>query len=170
VNLLRNGDSHVARATDKMPFNYLWAGLVHLLFPNAVFVHCRRNPVDTCLSIYMTEFAAVPAFSNSFEDLVIYHRHFSRLMDHWRAVIPTDRYIEIDYEDVARDPEKTARSLLAFCGLDWDPACLHPERNRQKIATASHWQARQPIYRSSLERWRHYEPWLGELRSLLGES
>jgi tetratricopeptide (TPR) repeat protein len=170
VNLLRNGDTQVARATDKMPFNYLWVGLVHLLFPNAVFVYCRRNPVDTCLSIYMTQFATVPAFSNSFEDLVIYHRHFSRLMDHWRAVIPSDRYIEIDYEDVARVPEKTARSLLAFCGLDWDPACLHPERNREAIATASHWQARQPIYRSSLERWRHYEPWLGELRSLLGES
>jgi tetratricopeptide (TPR) repeat protein len=157
----------VTRATDKMPFNFYWVGLVHLLFPNAVIVHCRRNPVDACLSIYMTQFSVLWDFSNARGDLVAYYRLYDRLMNHWRTVIPSDRLIEVDYEEVVAEPENAARSLVAFAGLEWDPACLHPEKNRQAIATASQWQARQPIYRSSVERWRHYEPWLGELRELL---
>jgi len=91
-------------------------------------------------------------------------------MDHWRAVIPPHRLIEIHYEDLVAEPDQTARSLIAFCGLEWDSACLHPELNRQAIATASAWQARLPIYRSSVGRWRRYEPWLRELRDLTEPS
>jgi hypothetical protein len=88
-------------------------------------------------------------------------------MRHWHAVLPPDRLLDVDYEDVTTAPEPIARRLIAFCGLDWDPACLQPDRNRDAIATASMWQARQPIYRDSVERWRNYEPWLGALRDLL---
>jgi hypothetical protein len=77
--------------------------------------------------------------------------------------------IDVDYEQAIADPEKTARRLIAFCGLEWDPACLDPARNGDAVRTASRWQARQPIYRTSVERWRNYEPWLGELRGLLPE-
>jgi hypothetical protein len=89
------------------------------------------------------------------------------MLDHWRAVLPADRWLDVHYEDVVTEPEKAARRLLAFCALDWDAACLRPEDNPDVVRTASSWQARQPIYRSSVERWRRYEPWLSELRGLL---
>jgi hypothetical protein len=88
-------------------------------------------------------------------------------MDHWRTVIPSDRLLDVDYEDVVAQPEKMARRVIAFSGLEWDAACLRPEDNPDPMRTASNWQARQPIYRSSVERWRRYEPWIGELRELL---
>ena len=88
-------------------------------------------------------------------------------MDHWREVLPSDRFIDVDYESLTADPENQARRLIAFCGLGWDTACLRPEQNSGAVQTASKWQARQPIYRSSVERWRHYEPWLGSLRELM---
>jgi tetratricopeptide (TPR) repeat protein len=168
LRLLRGGNPDVLRATDKMPFNFFWVGLAHLLFPKAVIVHCRRNPIDTCLSIYTTSFMAIWDFASRLEDLVAYYRLYQRLVDHWRTVIPSDLWIDVDYEDVVGDPERIARSLVSFCGLEWDAACLHPELNRQAVATASAWQARQPIYRSSVERWRRYEPWIVELKQLAG--
>ena len=87
-------------------------------------------------------------------------------MEHWRRVLPST-FPEIDYEGMTAEPEPQARRLVDFCGLPWDPACLRPEQNKRVVQTASIWQARQPIYRSSVERWRRYEPWLGSLRELL---
>jgi tetratricopeptide (TPR) repeat protein len=155
------------RVTDKNPYNFLWAGLIHTIFPQARIVHCRRHPVDTCLSIYTTHFGTEMDFANDRGDLVFYYRQYLRLMDHWRAVLPAGTLFELRYEDLIADPEPVSRELIAFCGLDWDPACLRPEANQRTVHTASIWQARQPIYRSSVERWRRYEPWLGELRELL---
>jgi hypothetical protein len=88
-------------------------------------------------------------------------------MDHWRAVLPRESFIEVDYEDLIADREAVTRRLIAFSGLDWDDACLMPERNERTVRTASLWQARQPVYSTSVARWRRYEPWLGELRELL---
>jgi hypothetical protein len=167
VNLTRHGAGDVLRATDKMPFNFLWVGLVHLLFPNARFVHVRRNAVDTCLSIYTTPFRVNWGFASAHAHLVSYYRTYRRLMDHWRLVIPRDRLLEVDYESVVADPETAARRLVSFVGLEWDAACLRPEQNQDAVMTASVWQARQPVYRGSVERWRRYEPWIGELRELL---
>jgi tetratricopeptide (TPR) repeat protein len=165
-HVLRGISPDADRVTDKMPFNFLWTGLVHALFPRARFVHCRRNPVDTCLSIYTTHFSSHWGFASDRGDLVFYYRQYLRLMEHWRSVLPPERFLEVDYEDVALAPEPAARKLVAFAGLAWDPACLRPERNPDAVKTASKWQARQPIYRSSVERWRRYEPWLGELAEL----
>jgi len=167
LRLLRGIAPDALRVTDKMPFNFLWVGLVHLLLPKARIVHCRRNPVDTCLSIYSTYFAEHWGFASERGDLASYYRQYERLMDHWRTTLPADRMIDVDYEQATSAPEETARRLIAFCGLDWDPACLSPDRNADAVRTASRWQARQPIYRTSVERWRNYEPWLGELRNLL---
>jgi tetratricopeptide (TPR) repeat protein len=164
--VLRGIGPGALRVTDKMPFNFLWIGLVHLLWPNARIIHCRRNPIDTCLSIYVTQFNENFGFASERGDLVFYYRQYLRLMDHWRSVLPSTRLLELDYEDATAAPEETARRLLEFCGLSWDEACLRPERNDGAVRTASVWQARQPIYRSSVERWRNYEPWLGELRTL----
>jgi tetratricopeptide (TPR) repeat protein len=165
--LLRSVAADALRITDKMPFNFLWIGLIHLIFPKARIIHCRRNPIDTCLSIYTNAFAMRWDFASDRGDLVFYYSQYLRLMDHWRTVLPPDRLLDVDYEDLTADPDGTARRLIAFCGLDWDPACLEPELNRDRVSTASLWQARQPIYRHSVERWRRYEPWLGELRQLI---
>ena len=109
-------------------------------------------------------------YVHSRSDLAFYYREFDRLMSHWRAVIPADRLIEVQYEDLLEDRETATRRLIEFCGLEWDEACLHPEANRRAVKTASMWQVRQPVYATSRDRWRRYEPWLGELRELLNED
>lgn len=89
---------------------------------------------------------------------------------HWRTVLPCDRFLEVDYETLVADREAVTRKLITFTGLGWHDACMQPERNGRAVTTASLWQARQPVFRTSVERWRRYEPWLGELRQLLGTS
>ena len=155
-----------ARVVDKMPFNFLWAGLIRLAFPNASIIHCRRNPIDTCLSIYFTRFATRQDFAYDRDDLAFYYRQYRRLMDHWRGLLEPGRFLEVDYEALVDDRATATRQLIAFLRLDWDDACLQPERNTRVVKTASMWQARQPVYRTSVERWRSYEPWLGALRDL----
>jgi hypothetical protein len=164
---LRRVAPDAARITDKLPYNFLWIGLIHLALPNARIIHCRRHPVDTCLSIYFAHFARRASFGSDRGDLVCEYRQYQRLMAHWRAVLPSDRFMEVDYETLVADQEAGTRRLIEFCGLKWDDACLRPEGNRRVVMTASSWQARQPVYRSSVARWRRYEPWLGELRELL---
>jgi Flp pilus assembly protein TadD len=166
--LLRTFGTKASRATDKMPFNFLWAGLVHLALPQATIIHCRRNPIDTALSIHQTLFNPTLAFPTGGPKLVAYYKSYQRLTDHWRRVLPPARFIEVQYEDLTREPEPAIRRIIAGCGLRWDDACLHPERNARSVKTPSKWQTRQPIYRDSVERWRRYEPWLGALRALHG--
>jgi tetratricopeptide (TPR) repeat protein len=158
------------RVTDKTLSNFMLLGLVHRVFPNATFVHCRRHPVDNALSIFTTNFDMYIDFAADRGDLVFFTRQYSRLMAHWREVLPRDRLVELDYEALVGDPELQTRRLIAACGLEWSDACLAPHRNTRRIDTASIWQARQPIYRTSLERWRRYEPWLGELRELMPKA
>lgn len=150
-----------SRVTDKMPHNFLWLGLIHSILPQARIIRCRRNPLDTCLSIYCTHFGVYKGFACDRDDIVAYYQEYERLMDHWRSVLPSDRLIEVDYEELVANREPVARNLIAFCGLDWDDACLRHDKNDRAVKTASLWQVRQPIYTSSVERWRHYEPWLG---------
>jgi tetratricopeptide (TPR) repeat protein len=165
--VLRAIGPKAARVTDKMPFNFLWAGLIHLAFPRATIIHCRRAAIDTALSIHQTLFHPSLAFPTGGPKLVAYFRSYQRLTDHWRRVLPTDRFIEVEYEDLTREPEPVIRRIIAGCGLAWDDACLRPERNPRLVKTPSKWQTRQPIYRHSVERWRRYEPWLDPLRPLL---
>jgi Flp pilus assembly protein TadD len=168
--LLREVAPRKARVTDKMPFNFLWAGLIHLAFPRAVIIHCRRSAVDTALSIHQTNFHPGLPLPTGGPELVGYFRGYRRLTDHWRRVLPADRFIEVDYEELTRDPEPTIRRIIAACGLAWNDACLRPELNPRAVKTPSKWQTRQPIYRNSVARWRRYEPWLGPLRALIDEG
>jgi tetratricopeptide (TPR) repeat protein len=165
--LLRSFSPTAARIIDKALFNFYWIGLVLQALPRARIVHCRRHPIDTCLSIYFTQFETISDFVADRDDLVFYYRGYLRLMEHWRTVLSPERFIDVDYEAMVAEPEQATRRLIEFCGLAWDPACLRPEENRRAVTTASIWQVRQPIYRSSLERWRCYEPWLGSLRELM---
>ncbi len=157
------------RVTDKNPYNFLAFGTVRLAFANARIIHTRRHPVDTCLSLYTTFIASRTDYAASRADLVFFYREYLRLMDHWQAVLPAARFMELDYERLVADREAETRRLVAFAGLAWDPVCLAPEENRRVVHTASVYQARRPVYASSVERWRRYEPWLGELRELLDE-
>jgi Sulfotransferase family/Tetratricopeptide repeat len=156
-----------ARVTDKMPFNFLWAGVIHAAFPRATIIHCRRAAIDTALSIHQTHFHPSLAFPTGGAELVEYFRCYERLMDHWRRVLPAERFIEVEYEQLTRAPEPVIRRIIAGCGLAWHDACLRPECNPRRVNTPSKWQARQPIYGSSVGRWRRYEPWLGPLRALV---
>ncbi|HVI08586.1 MAG TPA: sulfotransferase [Candidatus Binatia bacterium] len=170
LRVLRGIGSEAARVTDKMPFNFLWAGLIHLAFPRATIIHCRRGAIDTALSIHQTHFHPALAFPTGGADLVTYFRDYQRLMNHWRSVLPAERFLEVDYEELTGAPEPVVRRMIAACGLKWSDACLRPENNQRAVRTPSKWQARQPIYRTSVERWRRYEPWLGPLRALVDEG
>jgi tetratricopeptide (TPR) repeat protein len=167
LSLLRQLAPSAARIIDKLPFNVLCLGLIHLLLPKARIIQCWRHPVDTCLSIYFTHFHQRVAFTNDKATLAAAYRQYARLMNHWRAVLPAESLSEVEYEKLVGDRERVTRELVAFTGCGWDDACLEPERNERPVTTASLWQARQPVYSSSVARWRNYEPWLGELRSLL---
>jgi Flp pilus assembly protein TadD len=168
LSLLRAIGPKAARVTDKMPFNFLWAGLIHLAFPRATIIHCRRAAIDTALSIHQTHFHPALAFPTGGSELVAYFRGYRRATDHWRRVLPAEQFIEIDYEELTRVPEPVIRRIIASCGLPWDDACLRPEQNPRAVKTPSKWQTRQPIFGNSVERWQRYEPWLGPLRALLG--
>jgi tetratricopeptide (TPR) repeat protein len=164
---LRRIGPEALRVTDKTPRNFELLWLLRLAFPDARVIHCRRSPVDTCLSIFFLNFSARQCYACDRGDLVFFYRQYERLMDHWRRALPADRFIEVEYETLIADREAETRRLIAFCGLNWDDACLAPERNSRVVKTPSLWQVRQPVYKTSVERWRRYEPWLGELRELL---
>ncbi|MFZ0284263.1 MAG: sulfotransferase [Terriglobales bacterium] len=170
LGVLRAIAPKAARVIDKMPFNFLWAGLIHVAFPRATIIHCRRAAVDTALSIHQTFFHPALAFPTGGAELVAYFQSYRKLTDHWRNVLPADRYIEVDYEELTRAPEPAIRRIIAACGLAWNDACLRPESNPRAVKTPSKWQTRQPIYRTSVARWRRYERWLGELRGLVEEG
>jgi tetratricopeptide (TPR) repeat protein len=167
LRVLRAIAPKASRVTDKMPFNFLWAGLIHLAFPHATIIHCRRAAIDTALSIHQTHFHPSLPFPTGGAELVAYFRSYQRLTDHWRNVLPADRFIEIYYEDLTSAPEPVIRRIVAACGLSWHDACLRPEGNLRAVKTPSKWQTRQPIYRTSVARWRRYEPWLGPLSALV---
>lgn len=154
------------KITDKNPFNFFWAGLIHGLMPGATLLHCRRDPLDTCHSIRFTYFSVQSGFSTDPGDLAFYYRQYRRLMAHWRAMLPPERFVEVDYEALVTSPEEQTRRLVAACGLEWHSDCLRPEANRRSVKTTSKWQVRQPVYQSAISRARAYGPWMGELADL----
>jgi len=167
LRVLRSFQPASERITDKMPLNFYCAGPIHLAYPNAPIIHIQRHPVDTALSIYMTDLAKPPDFAHDRKNIVAEYRNYQAMMRHWRSVIPSDRLLEVRYEDLVSDQEYWTRQMLEFCGLPWDERCLEFYANERQVSTPSMWQVRQPIYRSSVERWRNYEPWLGDFTDLL---
>jgi tetratricopeptide (TPR) repeat protein len=167
LQLIEGLAPHAERVVDKMPQNFLHLGLIHAAFPQARIVHMRRNPLDTCLSIYFQHFKSAHAYSHDLGDLVHYYGQYAQLMRHWRRRLPADALLEVVYEDLVAQPEAGARRLLEFVGLPWDPACLDFHRGSRRVMTASKWQVRQKINTQSVARWRHYEQHLGPLASLL---
>jgi hypothetical protein len=167
VQMLQKLSGGAERVTDKMPDNYLVAGLVHLALPNARIIHMRRLPVDTAVSIWMTPNALTSTGGHQKDNIVFAIKESMRLIAHLREVLPPDRFLEVDYEDLVTDFEQVAREMVDFCGLPWDDACFQPQENKKVVQTPSTWQVRQSIYRSSVERWRNFQPWLGEFADLI---
>ncbi|MGV2293636.1 sulfotransferase [Trinickia sp. YCB016] len=157
-----------SRLVDKMPGNFLYAGLIPLILPGARIIHCRRDPVDTCLSCYTKQFAGEQPFAYQQTELGEFYLAYAELMAHWREVLPPARFIEVDYEAVVDDLEHEARRLVEFLGLPWDDACLRFHESRRVVRTASVNQVRQPVYATSKGRWRRYADHLGPLLAALG--
>jgi tetratricopeptide (TPR) repeat protein len=155
------------RITDKLPSNFLLAGLIHLALPNAHIIHVVRDPVDTCMSCYSKLFADANPFSYDLAELGRYYRHYAALMAHWHRVLPAGRMLDVRYEDVVADLEGQTRRMLAHCGLDWDPACLAFHRTERPVLTASAAQVREPLHDRSIGRMRAYEPHLAPLLDAL---
>jgi len=155
--------------TDKLLGNFLHLGLLAVILPQAQVIHCRRDPLDTCLSCYFQHFAHGLRFTYDLDHLAIVYRAYQRLMAHWRTVLPMPIH-EVCYEDLVAQPETEARRLLEFCGLAWDPACLSEHAGGGTVRTASFWQVRQPVYRSSVGRWRAYRDRIGPLLEGLGNE
>ncbi len=158
------------RVVDKMNTNYLLLGLLHLAFPEARIVHMCRHPVDTCISIWATPVAIGIDLCASRENIVFAYEQYLRIMAHYRQVLPSNRLLDVQYEELVSNQEKLTRQMVEFCGLPWDEACMRPESNERSVKTPSVWQVRQPVYKTSTARWRKYEPWLGAFASLFEYS
>ena len=156
-----------SRVVDKMPTNWLYAGLIAAALPGAKIIHVIRNPVDIALSIWMTYISNPPAFSNRRERIVSMIGDHKDLAKHWSAVLPAERYMQVSYEELTADPASVIPKVVDFCGLPWDEACLHPERNEKFVATPSLFRVRKPIDRDSVSKVDRYREFLGEFAQLL---
>ncbi len=157
-----------AHLVDKMPANFLHAGLIHMILPQARIIHCRRDAVDTCLSIYSKLFSDQQSFAYDQAELGQFYRCYEELMSHWRNVIPATHFIDVDYELVVDNVENESRRMLDFLGLQWDPACLDFYNTKRIVKTASTNQVRQPVYKTSKGRWRQHAAQLEPLLMALG--
>jgi hypothetical protein len=168
LDLLERFSATAARVTDKLPHNFEVLGMVALLFPRARIIHCRRSPLDTCVSCFLTPLREEHGYAQNLSALGEYYRQYAALMEHWRAVLPMP-ILEVDYETLVNDLEGQSRRLIDFLGLEWDPACLDFQTSGRAVHTISRAQVRQPVYRTSVGRWRRYEAHLGPLRAALGD-
>lgn len=166
---LRQRSATARHITDKMPTNFLFVGLIHLMLPQAKIVHVQRNAADVCLSNFSKLFSNSQYHTYDLREMGRYYAGYARLMAHWRTVLPPGAFLDIQYEELVADKEAQTRRLIDYCGLDWNDACLEPHKNERSIRTASITQVRQPVYTSSVERWRGYERHLQPLFEALGE-
>ncbi len=178
ATLRRIGQSYLARLpavpegkvriVDKLPGNFLNIGLIRLFLPNAKIIHTVRHPVDTCVSCYSKLFTSGHHYAYDLAELGRFYRGYRELLAHWRSVLPPGAMLDVSYEDVIEDLEGQARRLIDYCGLPWDDRCLSFHETRRPVRTASAIQVRQPLFRSSLGRWRKYETGIAPLLDELG--
>ena len=154
------------RVIDKMPANFLYAGLIHAVFPRARIIHMRRQPLDTCLSIYFQNFFNVGVYANDLKSLAHYYGEYLRICDYWRSVLPPASFLEVPYEALVEDQEGWSRRMVEFLGLPWDPRCLDFHNTERVVITASRWQVRQRLNTASIGRWRNYATHLAPLAHL----
>jgi len=151
---------------DKMPNNFRHIGLIHLLFPNAKIIDARREPMACCFSNFKQLFASGQEFTYSIDNIARYYRTYLELMDHWDRVLP-NRVLRVQHETLVDNFEAEVRRILDYCGLEFESSCMEFYKTKRSIRTASSEQVRQPLFRDGLDHWKHFEPWLGELKSAL---
>jgi tetratricopeptide (TPR) repeat protein len=154
------------RIVDKMPGNFIHLGMIHSAMPDARIIHMRRNPMDTCLSMYFQNFQIAHSYTKDLHDLAHYYNEYQDLMLHWKKVLPAGAILEVPYEALVEDPETWSRKMIDFVGLEWNAACLDFYQTDRTVGTFSRWQVRQRISRSSVQRWRNYEPFIAPLLRL----
>jgi tetratricopeptide (TPR) repeat protein len=156
------------RIVDKMPHNFELIGLIRLLFPNAKIIHVRRNATDNCVSCFMNAFSEAHGYNADLTKLGLYYREYDRLMRHWNKVFPGKIFVN-SYEELIANQEEQSRKLIDHIGLPWDPACFNFHETERTVTTISRWQVRQPIYKSSVQRWKNYGGKLQPLLDSLGD-
>ena len=153
--------------TDKMPGNFMYLGLLHLMMPQAKIVHAMRDPMDSCFSCYTQHFRDSHDYAYDLGTLGRYYRRYMKLMRHWHEVMPSGTICDVRYEDMVAEPEREVRRLLDYIGLPWDDGCLKFHQNNRAVQTASLIQVRKPIYSSSVARWKRYEKHLEPLLEIV---
>ena len=153
--------------TDKMPNNFRHIGLIHLILPNAKIIDARRAPLDCCWSGFKQLFAEGQEFTYGLEEIGYYYRGYVDLMDHWTEILPQDRILKVQHEDVLDDLEGQVRRILAYCELPFEQACIDFHKTDRAVRTASSEQVRQPISRAGQDQWRPFEPYLDPLKAAL---
>jgi tetratricopeptide (TPR) repeat protein len=165
LGILEHVSGEALRIVDKAPINSDYLGIIHSIFPTARIIYMQRDPIDACLSCYFQNFSLAQSFTMDLSDIAHYYEQHHRLMSHWRRVLPQGTILEVPYEELLMDQESWTRKILDFIELDWDARCLDFHATERPIVTASFWQARQKIYKTSVQRWRNYEQFV---RPLLG--
>lgn len=165
---LRERAPSAPRIVDKMPHNFELIGLIGILFPNARIIHCRRDAIDNCVSCFTQVFNRAHSYNADLRTLGLYYREYDRLMRHWEKVFP-GRIFENRYEALVEDQEAQSRRLIDCLALPWDDACLRFFDREGSVKTPSRWQVRQPIYNSSVKRWKNYENEIRPLIQALGD-
>jgi tetratricopeptide (TPR) repeat protein len=163
IKLTESSAPAAERIVNKLPLNFKYVGLIHLALPNARIIHVRRDPLDTCFSCFSLLFTGDQSFTYDLGELGRYYRGYAALMEHWRNVLPPGVMIEVQYEDLVADLEGQARGIVDHCGLPWEDACLAFHKTLRPVKTASSVQVREPVYRTSVGRWRHYGNFLQPL-------
>lgn len=163
LRLLEEFSTDAARVVDKMTANFMCLGLIQAALPNARIIHMRRNPLDTCLSNYFTNFGVAHSHANDLEDLAHYYTEYSRLMEHWRSILPKDFILDVPYEALVDEQEAWSRKMVAFVGLPWDARCIDFHQTQRSVITSSKWQVRQTMSKASVERWRNYSRFIEPL-------
>lgn len=155
------------RVVNKLPHNFLNIGMILTTFPNARILHTQRNPADTCLSIYVQSFTGQHLYGNDLEDLAFYYKQYLKLMQHWRATLPAETFMDVPYEALVEDQALWSQKIIEFTGMEWDERCLEFHNTERRVGTSSNWQVRQKIYNTSTERWKNYREYIAPLLTLL---
>ncbi|MEM9372485.1 MAG: sulfotransferase, partial [Planctomycetota bacterium] len=162
-------DRSMRRVVDKMPGNYLYIGLASRILPGSRIIHCKRDARDTCLSIYFQAFGPWVKYARDIESIAHQYLGYLRVMQHWRETLDVEVHESV-YEDLTADPEPHIRAMIDHIGMPFDNACLEPHKTKSNVHTASIAQVRNPIYRSSNQRWKNYEKHIGPMLDLLANA
>lgn len=166
LSQIKRNHKDAKRIVDKRPHNFEYLGLIAAAMPKARIIHAVRDPLDTCVSCYMQKLQIEHGYTGDLAQLGEYYTHYRKLMDHWTKILPNP-ILTVNYEEVVADTEGQARHIIDFLGLEWDAACLSFQDNDTQVRTLSNWQVRQPIYSTSVQRWRRYDEHLGPLKAAL---